>query len=105
MKKNSLSVLTLSILLVSSFALSACLAQDPKDDSSKSSAITTSKTCETACENYKNQCLKLVPGATQQLFEEGIKSCMQECAEWPESKASCIATTLDCASMTSVCEL
>lgn len=61
--------------------------------------------CESACENYKTQCLQLVPGATQQLYKDGIESCMNECKDWSAEKTDCMATALDCTSMTDICEL
>jgi hypothetical protein len=61
--------------------------------------------CEASCNNYVATCLSLVPNATQNLLSEGYDSCMSECAEWDSAKASCIATALDCPSMTEVCGL
>lgn len=61
--------------------------------------------CEAACNNYVNQCLTLVPNATQALFQDGLNSCMEECAGWEETKVKCIKQSADCESMTNVCGL
>jgi hypothetical protein len=61
--------------------------------------------CEAACNNYVNQCLTLVPNATQALFQEGLSSCLEECAGWEETKVRCIKQAADCPSMTEVCGL
>lgn len=61
--------------------------------------------CEAACNNYVNQCLTLVPNATQALFQEGLASCLKECAGWDETKNKCIKQSADCPSMTEVCGL
>ncbi|MDD3897279.1 MAG: hypothetical protein PHU04_05605 [Candidatus Peribacteraceae bacterium] len=61
--------------------------------------------CEAACGNYVNTCLTLVPGAGQALFQEGLTSCMEECAGWDEQKTACMASAADCESMTNICGL
>ena len=61
--------------------------------------------CDSACNNYNNQCLTLVPNADQQLFDQGYESCMSECAEWSTEKVGCMAESQDCPSMTEVCGL
>jgi len=99
-------IMVISILLT--LALSACntppapVTETP-DINSSTAQIT--QNCETACENYKTQCLQLVPGATQQLYKDGIESCMNECKDWSAEKADCITTALNCTSMTEICEL
>ena len=61
--------------------------------------------CEAACNNYVNQCLTLVPNATQALFQEGFDSCIQECAGWNETMTRCMIQASNCESMTDVCGL
>jgi hypothetical protein len=61
--------------------------------------------CESACTNYVNKCLTLVPNATQALFQEGLESCVKDCAKWNGTKIDCMIQALDCPSMTEVCGL
>jgi len=61
--------------------------------------------CEAACANYVNKCLTLVPNATQALFQEGLSSCLGECASWSVAKINCMVSAVDCPSMTDVCGL
>lgn len=61
--------------------------------------------CESACTNYVNKCLTLVPNATQALFQEGLGSCVKDCAKWNMQKVDCMINAFDCESMTNVCGL
>ncbi|MDX9893707.1 MAG: hypothetical protein RB292_04855 [Patescibacteria group bacterium] len=61
--------------------------------------------CEAACQNYVNQCLTLVPNATQTLFQEGLDSCLTECANWNDPMVKCMTQAPDCESMTNICGL
>lgn len=61
--------------------------------------------CELACSNYVNKCLTLVPNADQNLFDQGLASCQQECQGWSADKVGCLASALDCPSMTETCGL
>jgi len=61
--------------------------------------------CEAACANYATQCLSLVPNATQEIFNDGIRSCAAECEKWGSEKITCILKAVDCPSMTDVCGL
>jgi len=71
-----------------------------------SPALTESKSeCEAACNNYVNQCLTLVPNASQALFQEGLSSCLEKCTGWQEAMIKCIKQAADCPSMTDICGL
>ncbi len=98
-------ILALPVLLI--LTLSACnTVETPTAPQAINESTSQANTgCETACENYKTQCLSLVPGATQQIFKDGIESCMNECKAWTKEKTDCISTSLDCVSMTDICEL
>lgn len=61
--------------------------------------------CQLACLNYTNKCLTLVPNADQNLFNEGLKSCMVECAKWKEEKIGCMLSAPSCPAMTESCGL
>jgi len=61
--------------------------------------------CDLACANYVDKCLTLVPGATQQLYVDGLDSCVQECQGWGSEKTECILNAQNCTSMTDECEL
>ena len=61
--------------------------------------------CESACVNYVNKCLTLVPNATQALFQEGLESCLNECAKWNGVKIDCMISAFNCEAMTDVCGL
>ncbi|HNP75537.1 MAG TPA: hypothetical protein PKL09_04265 [bacterium] len=61
--------------------------------------------CEAACNNYVNQCLTLVPNASQALFQDGLTSCLEQCVGWEETKVRCIKQSANCESMTNVCGL
>lgn len=62
--------------------------------------------CEAACGSYVGKCLTLVPNATEALFNDGLKSCMQECAgKWDNKKVDCMVSAFDCEAMTNVCGL
>ena len=65
----------------------------------------TSNDCELACVNYVNKCLALVPNADQALFNEGLSSCIGECASYSESKVNCLISAIDCPAMTEQCGL
>lgn len=61
--------------------------------------------CELACVNYVNKCLTLVPNASQSLYNEGLFSCIKDCAKWGGEKIDCMIQAIDCPSMTEVCGL
>ncbi|MGB2631697.1 MAG: hypothetical protein WBC48_02165 [Minisyncoccales bacterium] len=61
--------------------------------------------CEAACNNYVGKCLTLVPNAGQELFSEGLSSCLKECAGWETVKVSCMVSAADCPAMTETCGL
>jgi len=67
--------------------------------------ISSSNDCEGACSNYTMKCLSLVPNADQNLFNEGLKSCVAECAKWKKEKVECILQASDCPAMTETCGL
>lgn len=64
-----------------------------------------SSDCEAACGSYVGKCLTLVPNATPALFDEGLSSCMAECAGWKAEKVNCLITAFNCEAMTDVCGL
>jgi hypothetical protein len=64
-----------------------------------------SKDCTSACENYVSKCLTLVPNASDTLLNEGLVSCVEDCANWSADKAECISEALECPSMTEICKL
>lgn len=112
---KALSVLcplfAVSLLLVS---CSGQPASDPQDDANEVLSGSVLKAdeptqaggdCEAACANYVNKCLTLVPGADESLFQQGLVSCMEECAQWGSEKAGCILAASDCPSMTDACGL
>lgn len=61
--------------------------------------------CEAACGSYVMKCLTLVPNATEALFQDGLNSCMEECAGWNAGKVDCMINAFDCEAMTDVCGL
>jgi hypothetical protein len=65
----------------------------------------TSNDCELACVNYVNKCLTLVPNADQALFNEGLSSCITECANYSADKVNCLISAIDCPAMTEQCGL
>lgn len=67
--------------------------------------ISSSNDCEGACSNYTMKCLSLVPNADQNLYNEGLKSCVAECAKWNDSKVGCMIKAFDCEAMTNTCGL
>ncbi len=64
-----------------------------------------SNDCEAACGSYVGKCLTLVPNASEALFQEGMSSCMGECAGWSTGKVDCMISAFDCEAMTNVCGL
>ena len=64
-----------------------------------------SNDCEAACGSYVGKCLTLVPNASEALFQEGLSSCMGECASWNAGKVDCMISAVDCEAMTNVCGL
>jgi hypothetical protein len=64
-----------------------------------------SNDCESACANYVNKCLTLVPNANQSLFQEGLNSCIGECASYDDNKINCLIDATDCPAMTEQCGL
>lgn len=61
--------------------------------------------CEAACGSYAGKCLTLVPNLTEAMLNDGMKSCMEECASWDAQKTDCMINAFDCESMTNVCGL
>lgn len=61
--------------------------------------------CESPCRNYIHKCLSLVPNAGQDLFSQGLESCMSECRSWGDKKNKCILNATNCEDMTLVCGL
>lgn len=61
--------------------------------------------CESPCRNYIHKCLSLVPNADQNLFTQGLTSCMEECRKWSDTKIQCIINATDCPAMTEICGL
>lgn len=67
--------------------------------------INTANDCEAACGSYVGKCLTLVPNATPELFNDGLSSCMSECAGWDSQKVNCMISAFDCEAMTNTCGL
>ncbi len=67
--------------------------------------INPTNDCEYACANYATKCLSLVPNATQEVFQDGIKYCMNDCKKWDASKVGCMISAFDCPAMTESCGL
>jgi len=67
--------------------------------------VIEAKFCESACQNYNNQCFTKVPNADKALFDEGFDSCMNECKDWDQDKITYMEEAKDCPSMTIVCGL
>lgn len=63
------------------------------------------KDCESPCRNYIHKCLSLVPNAGQDIFSQGLESCMKECRSWSDKKNTCILQATNCEDMTMVCGL
>lgn len=63
------------------------------------------KDCESPCRNYIHKCLSLVPNAGQDLFSQGLESCMKECRSWSDKKNKCILNATNCEDMTVICGL
>jgi len=61
--------------------------------------------CESPCRNYIHKCLSLVPNASEELFSQGLESCMKECRSWSDTKNKCILNAPNCQDMTEVCGL
>lgn len=61
--------------------------------------------CQAACNNYVGKCLTLVPNAGQELFNEGLSSCLKECSGWETAKINCMSSAADCPAMTETCGL
>ena len=109
MKPSATILLSLLMLPL----LTGCAVEEPTSDPAFITGALLENTpsnadesaCDVACDNYVDQCLTLVPGATQQLFEDGLVSCMQECAAWEAEKIACIRDAQNCPSMTEECEL
>lgn len=72
--------------------------EQPKD-------INPANDCEYACANYAAKCLSLVPNATEEVFQDGIQYCMNDCKKWDASKVGCMISALDCPAMTDSCGL
>lgn len=61
--------------------------------------------CEAACGSYTGKCLTLVPNLTEATLNDGMNSCMKECAGWNDNKVDCMINAFDCEAMTNVCGL
>ena len=61
--------------------------------------------CEAACGSYVAKCLTLVPNASEALFQEGLSSCMGQCANWNLNKIDCMINAFSCEAMTETCGL
>lgn len=61
--------------------------------------------CESPCRNYIHKCLSLVPNADQNLFTQGLASCMEECRKWDDAKIQCMINATNCPAMTEICGL
>ncbi len=111
MKPSSFILASLLVLPI----LSGCAVEAPTDEpasitgailnNAESDSRADASPCDAACNNYVDQCLTLVPGATQQIFNDGLVSCLQECAAWEGEKISCIRDATNCTSMTDDCDL
>ena len=64
-----------------------------------------SQDCEAACNHYVVACLTLVPTADAALFEEGLDSCLSQCAGWDAAKTECMIGAFNCEAMTEQCGL
>ena len=98
------------IFVVGVLFLSGCGKEDVSDYSftpemGKSNLPPSNNDCKTACDNYVERCLVLVPGADHVLFEDGRTSCLEQCAEWDGEKVKCIAESLTCPEMSDICKL
>ncbi|MFA5076120.1 MAG: hypothetical protein WC480_01745 [Patescibacteria group bacterium] len=106
-------ILTLGLMLVvGALFLSGCVksASDrPINDLTPAAEETnlplSGNDCEAACANYVNKCLTLVPNADHVLFEDGLNTCLEECADWSANKISCILSSVACSEMSDICEL
>lgn len=61
--------------------------------------------CEAACGSYTGKCLTLVPNLTEAMLNDGMDSCMKECASWDAKKIDCMINAFDCEAFTNVCGL
>lgn len=95
-------------------AITSCemLAQKPElvallaiPETKKPELAPAKNDCEAACNNYVGKCLTLVPNTGQELFSEGLSSCLKECAGWETVKVSCMVSAADCPAMTETCGL
>jgi hypothetical protein len=67
--------------------------------------INSSSLCESACANYNLRCISLVPNANQELFNQAMMDCLNECAKWNDAKTQCILDAQDCESITDICKM
>jgi hypothetical protein len=105
--RQTLTVITLCLLTIPVISLTGCTMNN-LEQSQKNSEILSAENkngCESACTNYVDKCLKLVPGATQQLYVDGLSSCLEECKNYPAEKITCLTTAENCPTMTVDCEL
>lgn len=116
---NKKILIIVAIVVVTGASLVLLMGGDKKNDTeysipsvplsktkeSDKTPISNSSDCEVACANYTNKCLTLVPNADQNLFNEGLLSCMNECAKWNGLKTECMINSIDCESMTTTCGL
>lgn len=63
------------------------------------------KDCESPCRNYIHRCLSLVPNANENLFKQGLDSCIKECKVWNNTKIQCITNAKNCQNITDICGL
>jgi hypothetical protein len=96
-------------LLIALPLLTGCEKTENKETLNQNPPINVSEnpqnSCETACANYVDKCLTLVPGATQQLYVDGQNSCLKECSTWDIEKTECIKKSQNCTWMTEGCKL
>jgi len=101
MNKSIYGILFFLIIIT----LSGCGRTEPSITKTADDLKKTEFNCEAPCANYVNKCLTLVPGATQQLYVDGLNSCVKECGDWGVNKAECILNAENCTSMTEDCDL
>jgi|GEM_PF-2086185 coenzyme F420-reducing hydrogenase gamma subunit len=115
-QKNILIIVAVIIVLGLLFLGFKSMSTDtvvPTDEEVASTSVsimggetpTSGNDCEAACANYANKCLSLVPNADQNLINQGLVSCMQECQAWPADKTGCMVQAIDCPAMTESCGL
>lgn len=99
------SVVSFVLLALTVVAFSGCGSAEKSTIETVSDVKETKFDCQETCANYVDKCLTLVPGATQQLFVDGLTSCAKECEDWDVNKAECILKAENCTLMTEECKL